>query len=240
MNNIQKVDGTAVPQKSYRNRTTTKQRREWLVPVLLLALGSLNVLFGALQLNTIQQGPPAAPDEFTAMHYFATPIPIVLHIVGGILFNLLSPLQFAPALLRRWPQWHRWSGRLLIVAGLSVAFSGLWMNQFFPAYGGFLKYSGVVVNSVGLAAGLLIAIKAILVRNIPRHRAWMMRATAFGLGPATQRLFVLPIFFINGGLSDLAIGIVVWFGFSLNILVVEWILWRERKERSRQLSTGFQ
>ena len=238
MNNLQKVGGTAVPQKSYGKRTTAKQNREWLVPVLLLALGSLNILFGALQLNNIQQGPPAVPDEFTAMHYFATPIPIVLHIIGGTLFNLLSPLQFAPALWRRWPQWHRWSGRLLIVAGFLVAFSGLWMNHFFPAYGGFMKYSGVVINSVGLAASLLIAVRFILVRDIPRHRAWMMRATAFGLGPATQRLFVLPIFFINGGLSDLTIGFVVWFGFLLNLAVVEWVLRRERTGRSRQLNPG--
>ena len=39
------------------NHMTTKQNNNWLAPVLLLALGSLNILFGALQLDTIQQGP---------------------------------------------------------------------------------------------------------------------------------------------------------------------------------------
>ncbi|WP_420629670.1 DUF2306 domain-containing protein [Candidatus Leptofilum sp.] len=231
MNNLQKVGGTAVPQINPANQKNNL-KKGWLAPALLLALGSLNVLSGAMQLNNIQQGPPPVPDEFTAMQYFLMPIPIVLHIVGGILFNLLGPLQFAPAIWQRWPQWHRWSGRLLIVAGFMVAFSGLWMNHFYPAYGGVLKYSGIMVNSLGLAVSLLIAVRAILVRDIPHHRVWMMRAIAFGLGPATQRLFVLPIFFITGSISNLMIGFVIWLGFSLNLLVVEWILWRERTGKS--------
>ena len=56
-----------------------------LVPLLLLLLGGINVLFGALQLDLIQQGPPPSPDEFVSMHYFEMPIPIVIHIVAGII-----------------------------------------------------------------------------------------------------------------------------------------------------------
>lgn len=207
---------------------TTKSTANWLVPLLLLLLGSLNILFGALQLNTIQQGPPAVPDEFTSMTYFETPIPIVLHIVAGIFFNLLGPLQFAPISWQRWPAWHRWSGRLLIVSGVFVGLTGLWMNQFFPAYGGFLKYSGVLFSSIGIILALGIALRAILNRDVPRHRAWMMRAFALGLGPATQRLIILPIFFIRGEVSDLMIGLVVWSGFLINLTVVESVLWRNK------------
>ncbi|KAA3653973.1 MAG: hypothetical protein DWQ04_34835 [Chloroflexi bacterium] len=36
----------------------TKQKNNWLVPSLLLLFGATNVLFDALQLDTIQQGPP--------------------------------------------------------------------------------------------------------------------------------------------------------------------------------------
>lgn len=207
---------------------TAKPKSNWRVPLLLLMLGSLNVLFGALQLDTIRQGPPSVPEEFTTMQYFATPIPIVLHIVAGIAFNLLGPFQFAPSLRQRWPGWHRWTGRLLIIAGVLVGLTGLWMNQFFPAYGGLLKYTGVIVNSIGLVASLGIALQVILAGDVRRHRAWMMRAIAFGLGPATQRLFILPYFFIYGMPNDLVIGLVIWFGFLVNLSVVEWVLLRER------------
>ena len=73
---------------------TAKPISDWLVPGLLLALGALNVLFGALPLTMIQQGPLAVPDVFTSRHYFEAPIPIVLHIISGIIFNLLDPLPF--------------------------------------------------------------------------------------------------------------------------------------------------
>ena len=212
---------------------TTNQSNTWRVPALLLALGSINVLFGALQLDTIQQGPPAVPDEFTALHYLATPIPIVLHIVAGIIFNLLCPFQFVPAFRQRWPGWHRWSGRLLIIAGVLVGLTGLWMNHLFPQYGGVLKYPGIVVNSVGILISLGIALRVILAGDIQRHRIWMMRAVAFGLGPATQRLFILPFFFIYGLPNDLVIGLVIWLGFLLNLAVVEWVLLRERPRELR-------
>ena len=228
MNSLRKMDGTAVPQmKSVK----IKSWKGWLAPALLLALGLLNVLSGALQLGTIQQGPPAVPDQCTSMHYFAMPIPIVLHIVSGIILNLLGPMQFAPVFLQRWPRWHRWSGRLLIVAGFFTGLTGLWMNQFYPAYGGALKYSGIVVNSVGLMVAMGIALQAIRIRNFKQHKIWMMRAIAFGLGPATQRLFFLPIFFITGSVNESLIGFVIWFGFGLNLIVVEWVLRRNRKRK---------
>lgn len=220
------------------NQTSTvsqKQKSNWRVPMLLLALGGINILFGALQLDTIQQGPPAVPDDFTSMHYFTSPIPIVLHIAAGIIFNLMCPFQFVPSFRQRFPMWHRWSGRLLILSGVLVGLTGLWMNHFFPAYGGFLKYSGIVVNSIGILVALGLSLRQIRARDIPSHRKWMMRAYAFGLGPATQRLFILPYFFIYGMPSDLVIGLVIWFGFVLNLIVVEWTLLRDQP---RELKVG--
>ncbi|MDJ0756396.1 MAG: DUF2306 domain-containing protein [Ardenticatenaceae bacterium] len=214
---------------------STKQKNGWLLPGFLLVYGALNVLFGALQLDTIFQGPPATPDEFTSMHYFEMPIPIVLHIVAGIFLNLVSPFQFALATWRRWPALHRWSGRLVIVSGFLVGLTGLWMNQFYPLFGGLLKYTGVMAHSIGLMAALGIALWAILGRDVPRHRVWMTRAIAIGLGPATQRLFILPVFFIFGSVSELAVGLVVWWGILLNLAVVEWF---GRRSRSGQMKTA--
>ena len=212
-----------------------KRISNWLVPIGLLLLGGINVLFGALQLDNIQQGPTAASTEMTSMQYFATPIPIVLHIVAGVIFNLLAPLQFAPVFQVRWRAWHRWSGRLLVVAGLLVGLTGLWMNHFFPQYGGMLKYPGIAVNSLGIMVSLGIALRVILNGDVQTHRAWMMRAVAFGLGPATQRVFIMPYFFLVGMPSDSVIGAVIWLGFLVNLTVVEWVLLRQRP---RELSLG--
>ncbi|MEM7114324.1 MAG: DUF2306 domain-containing protein [Chloroflexota bacterium] len=211
---------------------TTQLKSNWLAPALLLLLGSLNILFGAMQLDTIQQGPQPVPSAFTSSHYFAIPIPIVAHIVFGILFNLLGPLQFAPIIWQRWPAWHRWSGRLLFVSGIFVGLTGLWMNHFYPAYGGFLKYSGVGLSSIGLIVSLIIALRAIRRRNVQQHKAWMMRAVALALGPATQRVIILPLFFTLGGLTDLMIGLLIWTGFLINLAVAERVIWRDREQQA--------
>lgn len=217
---------------------TAIQKPNWLVPILLLLLGGINVLFGALQLDTIQQGPPTVPDEFTTMQYFATPIPIVLHIVSGIVLNLMAPFQFARTFRRRWPVWHRWSGRLLIISGVLAALTGLWMNQFFPAYGAPLKSPGIIVNSVGIIVSFGLSLRLIIGGDVQGHRAWMMRAVAFGLGPATQRIFFIPFFLAYGVPSDLAIGFIVWLGFVLNLIVVEWVLLRERRDGTGKLNAN--
>lgn len=200
----------------------------WLVPLSLLALGGLQVSSGAFQLTLIQQGPPpeGAESLFVSPHYFQTPFPILVHIVSGIVFSLLAPFQFAIPVRRRWPLWHRWSGRVVFATGILVALSALWMNQYFPVFGGLLKYAGILVFSLGLILSLGQAVRAIVTRDIQRHRAWMMRAMAIGLGGATQRVFLLPVFVINGGLGELTIGLGVWSGFLLNLAVAEWVLRR--------------
>lgn len=208
----------------------------WLVPLLLLLLGALNIASGAFQLTLIGQGP--TPEvlslDFASPQYFTTPLPILIHIVTGITFNLLAPLQFVPAIRRRWPVWHRRSGRLLIVAGVGAGLSGLWMNQFFPAFGTGLKYAAVITFGVGIVVALGLGLRAALRRDISRHRVWMMRAVAMSLGPAVQRLILLPMFLVFGEPPMLVIESVVWLSYFLNLAVVEWVL---RRPRRRPIAT---
>lgn len=216
-----------------------KPLSNWRGPGLLLTLGTLNILFGALQLGNIYQGDAANPD-LTNSHYQDMPIPIVLHIVAGIILNLLGPFQFAPGFRARRPGFHRWSGRLLVLSGVLVGITGLWMNEIFPPFGGMLKYSGILAHSFGILIALFLAMRFILKRDIAKHRIWMMRVVAIGLGPATQRLFVLPVFFITGSINEQLIGLVVWGCLLLNLLVVEWILYRERNKTSPYVVSSHQ
>ena len=203
---------------------------QWRSPSLLLALGLLNIASGAFQLFTINAGPvPVDPaDMMASPQYFETPLPIVLHIVCGIIFNLLAPWQFAPVIRQRWPKWHRLSGRFLVVCGLIAAFTALWMNQFFPVFGGTYKYIGVLVMSAGLIVSLIFAVLAIRERDISRHRIWMMCAIAFALAPATQRLIGLPIFLILQEINVPFVVFLIWSSLVVNLGFV-WILVRRQR-----------
>jgi len=210
-----------------------KEQSNWRVPVLLLMLGSVSILFGMFQaFNIIVLGPPKEIDEFTSMHYHTMPIPILLHVIFGVLFNLLAPFQFVHSLRRRFPRFHRYSGRLLIPTGVIAAVSALWMNEFYPSFGGEVKYYAVIIHSILLIAFLGLAVSYILKRKIPQHRAWMMRAVAVSLSPATQRVIMLPIFGIFGipEQLDVIVGVLIWSALFLNLAVVEWVLRRGRNK----------
>lgn len=209
---------------------TSRTKTGWLVAILLLLYGLLSVLLGALQLGDLGRGMSAgAPVSEEVSIYFEHPVPITIHIVAGIVFNLFAPFQLVAPIRRKWPVFHRKSGKTLIVSGIAVALSGLWMNQFFPNYGGALKYTGVLAFGFGLMGALWLAYRSIHQGNVPRHRAWMLRSIAIGLGVTTQRVIVIPIFLLNGGVSELTVGLVVWAGLIVNLLVVEFVLCKERE-----------
>lgn len=205
----------------------------WRVPLFLFLFGLVNIAFGTIQLTTIAAGPAAdgSISEMTSPQYLITPLPVVAHIVCGIFFNIMAPLQFIPGFRKRAPQFHRWSGRLLFVTGLGAAGTGMYMNQYFPDFGTGWKYAAVLIFSFGMMASLILGLRAILKRDVKCHNEWMMRAVMIGLGPATQRLLILPIYFATGEMSILMIEIGVWAGFLVNIVIGELILRSHYKPR---------
>jgi uncharacterized membrane protein len=201
----------------------------WVPPVLWL-FGSLAILSAVYRIfitsNALVTGVmPTDPDD---LHYVKHALLISLHIVPGLLFLLLGPLQFISSLRALWPKLHRWSGRVFIVSGLITAVTAIVINTVFPPVGGLLKSLAVYIFSVALAISLIVALRAILRRDITRHRAWMIRAFAIGLSISTMRIFFIPAYMLFGIPSNFTIALGMWIGFIVNILVAEIILWRER------------
>lgn len=200
--------------------------KNWLAPMGLLALGLLNIASGAVQLSNIAEGPTEAvlASNMTNTQYFVTPFPVVIHIISGTVFNLFAPFQFVPTLRRN--GFHKWSGRILMPAGLVAALTSLWMNQFFPGFGIGLKYAAVWALGVTMSVCLFLALLSILKRDIALHRAWMIRAVAMSLAPAVQRVILLPYFITTGDMSVPAIEVVVCTSFVLTLAFAEWVIRR--------------
>jgi hypothetical protein len=79
-----------------------------------------------------------------------------------------------------------------------------------------------------MALFLCLGVIAILRRDIPHHRAWMMRAYAIGLGAGTQALTHLPWFMFPSIQGELARTLCMAAGWAINLAVEEWIILRER------------
>jgi uncharacterized membrane protein len=164
----------------------------------------------------------------------ASPAPVVVHIVCAVLYAVLGAFQFSASLRRRHPRWHRTAGRVLVVLGLAVAFTALWMTQFYPRHpgNGELAYLFRLAFGSGMAVCIVLGFTAIRSGDVPRHRAWMTRAYALALGAGTQVItqgFGQVIFGISELTTDLGLGA----GWAINLAVAEYIIRRPRVSRSR-------
>src|SRR5215470_17974172 len=63
----------------------------------------------------------AALDDMFARY----PVLTLVHILPGLLFIALAPLQFSPTFRKRRLQWHRRSGRILFLCGAVIGVSAL-------------------------------------------------------------------------------------------------------------------
>ena len=89
---------------------------KWLVPALLV-LSAIPLAAGAIRLTELAGGAEITPAN---ARFFASPLPVVLHIVSAGVYVILGAFQFAPGFRRRHRGWHRAAGRLLVPCGLLV------------------------------------------------------------------------------------------------------------------------
>ena len=203
-------------------------RSEWLVPAGLVALGLVPAIAGTVRLAQLAGGAAITPDN---ARFFASPLPIVLHIPAVILYSFVGAFQFARGFRRRHRAWHRAAGRVLVGCGLVAALSGLWMAYFYPwpAGDGVAVYVERLVVGTAMLASLLLAIAAVRRRDFTTHGEWMIRAYAIGLGAGTQVLTHLPWFIIaDGKPGETARGVMMGAGWAINMVVAEWIIRRGR------------
>ncbi len=214
-----------------QRRSGGRDGSSWGVPLALVVLSVIPVVSGTLRLVEIAGGPPVLPSN---PRIDASPAPLVVHVVGAAVYALLGALQFSARLRRRRPNWHRRSGRVLVVAGLAVAGSGFWMTLFYPgAPGGDLLWAVRLLVSSAMAAAIVLGFSAIRRRDIATHRAWMIRAYALALGAGTQTItqgFGEAAF----GTGDLSTALSMSAGWAFNAAVAEWIIRRPAARRARR------
>ena len=204
-------------------RPAGRASRSWPVPAALIALSAIPLMAGGLRIVERAGGPAVLPPDDRFVSTF--PVALTVHVLGSALFALVGAFQFVPRLRRRHLTWHRRAGRVLVLAGLLVCGSAVWVTLTYPAQPG----TGQVLYLVRLVVGpamavfLTLGFAAVRRRDIPAHRAWMIRAYALGLGAGTQ------IFTEGFGEGIFGSGVVTGdllkaSGWVINLAVAEWVI----------------
>jgi uncharacterized membrane protein len=203
------------------------RRADWLIPASLLALALIPVMAGMVRLTLLAAGGPLTPGN---ARFLGAPLPVVLHIVSVTFYSLLGAFQFAPGFRRRRPDWHRAAGRVLVVAGLAAALSGLWMAMFYaivPADSALLHGFRLFFGSA-MAVSIVLGYLAIRRRDVMGHQNWMRRAYAIGIGAGTQALTQLPPLLLFGPPDELTLALMMGAAWVMNLAVAEWLIRRGR------------
>jgi len=202
----------------------TARQRGWRAPAALVALSAVPLLAGTARLVELAGGPAVIPAD---ARFTASPLPVVVHIVCAALYALVGAFQFAAGFRRRQPGWHRAAGRVLVVAGLGVAMSALWLTLFFPPQpdSGLLLFVLRVCFGSAMVASLGLGVAAIRRGDVATHRAWMTRAYAIALAAGTQAF--------TEGVGGAVFGHGPWAldasrgaAWVINLAVAEWVIRR--------------
>ena len=205
---------------------TSSTKWDKLIPAAIIVFSVIPVLGGALRLGELGGGAEITPDN---ARFFASPVPVVLHAITASVYCLLGAFQFAPGFRRRRPAWHRAAGRLLVLCGLLGALSGLWMTVFYPkpADVGVLLTGVRLVFGTAWAVFIVLGLAAVLRRDVTRHRAWMIRGFAIGLGAGTQAVTLTAWLVAVGTPDRLGKALLMLAAWLVNLAVAEWIIRRQ-------------
>ena len=214
-----------------------RQRGVWYGVIFLAAIGvavAVRRMVHVVPIVLHGYRPPPAPSnprlaQFAALDdlFARYPILTLVHIVPGLLFMILGPLQFNPTIRARNLRWHRLSGRVFVVCGLVVGISALAMSFGMPAIGGVNQAAATTVFGTFFLFALCRAFWHIRRGEVALHREWMIRAFAIGLAVATIRP-IIGMFFATSPFTGLTprefFGIAFWIGFVVHLIAAEtWI-----------------
>lgn len=218
-------------------------RALWTIVVLLSLIGVAVVMrrtFAILAPAAVPapRGAPAvaALDAGFRRHAVLTTI----HIIPGLLFILLGPLQFVRRLRNRRPRLHRWTGRVAVASGMIIGSTALVMSPQM-AIGGISETFATTFFAIFFLVALVKGFLAVRRRDFASHREWMIRAYAIGLAVTTIRPIV-GILFATSKLTHLTphdfFGAAFWLGFSMHAVAAEvWINMTRPRPRTDSLNT---
>jgi len=202
------------------NRTMMIARTLGWVAIVLSVITLL--VFGAIRLADMTQDTQST-DAF-GVRYVQHPWVALLHMVPGLLFLTLAPLQFVARIRKRRIGLHRGLGRVLAICAAISGLFALVVNFRFPAFGGISTQAATVFFGAVFLFSLAKAIRHIRRKEVRLHGEWMIRTFALAMGAGSIRVFIGLFMAFSDYSFEQVFGTSFWLGFGVNLLIAEvWI-----------------
>jgi uncharacterized membrane protein len=207
-----------------QNGTSKKYVRSlWVVTCILTLIGIAIVTRRLLIIGDFISGGGGRGVDFEG-GFHVPPVLTLLHIIPGIIFIILGPLQFVKSIRDKYVRFHRFSGWTFVVAAYIIGLSALVMPLISMPLGGISEAAGSMFFALFFLIAVTKALRYILIKKVDLHREWMLRTFAVGLAIATVRPIMALAFVIRGLTPQAFLGTAFWIGFTAHLIVAEaWI-----------------
>jgi uncharacterized membrane protein len=117
---------------------------------------------------------------------------VVMHVASAAVIMLAGAVQLVPQIRNRFPIFHRWNGRIYMLAAVTLSVAGVYMTWFRGSVGDLSVHLGSTLNAVliWLCGGM--ALRYALARDFKTHRRWALR---FFLVVSASWFFRIGFFF---------------------------------------------
>jgi hypothetical protein len=223
-----------------RNRQSLKLQIRWnkantITLILFLTLGFLTVLMAMISAEYLpfrtDVGFLILKEEYLPIKPWL--IAFFIHVYTSLWVLLAGFTQFSRSFLKKWPVWHRRLGYLyvvniLLVTGPASLLMGFYANGGWGSRLGFVLLALLWLYFTGMA---LVKAKQ---KNFTAHRHYMMRSYALTLSALSLRAWKWGIGLVVEMPPMDRYRLIAWLGWTLNLAVAEWLIWREVKGAVRR------
>lgn len=124
---------------------------------------------------------------------------VAIHLFLAVIIHIGGPLQLVPQIRARFPDFHRWTGRIYLPTAVIISIVGLYMVWFRGAVGDFGQHIAISLNGVLIIIFAGIALRYALRYDIATHRRWALRLFIVVSGVWFFRIGFMLWIVINGG-----------------------------------------
>lgn len=203
---------------------------QWMFAIYILSVYAMPSLLGQPDV-TLSVSPATGTekaDGFDFVIFFA-------HIVPAALMAMSGLLQFFPNIRKRFPQFHRYNGRMFFILGVSGALSGLYLT-----WGAGLRLSdigaiGITLNGILIPIAIYFAWRTAVNKQFSIHQRFAVHSFLLVNGVWTFRLYLMAWYILNqggngntrniDGPADIAISFAC---YLLPMAIAELVFWAKR------------